>query len=76
MGAIKHHVHLGEHMITNEEKIDVINNRLDNLEFVMNSFIDHAEEFKDKYSLEEEILKCNSRKNALLQELSDLEALI
>jgi hypothetical protein len=42
----------------------------------MNSFIDHAEEFKDKYSLEEEILKCNSRKNALLQELSDLEALI
>ena len=76
MGAIKHHVHLGEHMITNEEKIDVINNRLDNLEFVMNSFIDHAEEFKDKYSLEEELLKCNSRKNALLQELSALEALI
>jgi hypothetical protein len=63
-------------MITNEEKIDVINNRLDNLEFIMNSFIDHAEEFKDKYSLEEELLKCNSRKNALLQELSALEALI
>jgi hypothetical protein len=76
MGAIKHHVHLGEHMITNEEKIDVVNNRLENLEFIMNSFIDHAEEFKDKYSLEEELLKCNSRKNALLQELSALEALI
>ena len=76
MGAVKHHVHIGEYMITNEEKIDVISNRLDNLEFIMNSFIDHAEEFKDKYSLEEELLKCNSRKNALLQELSALEALI
>jgi len=63
-------------MMTNEEKINIINNRLDNLEFIINSFIDHAEEFKDKYSLEEEILKCNSRKNALLQELSALEALI
>ena len=76
MGAIKHYVHIGEYMITNEEKIDVISNRLDNLEFIMNSFIDHAEEFKDKYSLEEELLKCNSIKNALLQELSALEALI
>jgi hypothetical protein len=76
MVSIKHNLCIGEHMITNEEKIYVINNRLDNLEFIMNSFIDHAEEFKDKYSLEEEILKCNSRKNALLQELSALEALI
>ena len=76
MGAIKHYIYLGGHIMTNEEKIDVISNRLDNLEFIMNSFIDHAEEFKDKYSLEEELLKCNSRKNALLQELSALEALI
>ena len=63
-------------MITTEEKIDTVKNRLSNLEFIMNSFIDHAEDFKDKYSLEEELLTCNSRKNALLQELSDLEALI
>ena len=76
MGAIKHHVHLGEYMITNKEKIDTVKNRLDNLEFIMNSFIDHAEDFKDKYSLEEELLACNSRKNVLLQELSTLEALI
>jgi len=76
MGAIKHYLYLGEYMITNEEKIDTIKNRLDNLEFIMNSFIDHAEDFKDKYSLEEELLACNSRKNALLQELSTLEALI
>ena len=72
MGAIKHHVHLGEHMITNEEKIDVINNRLDNLEFIMNSFIDHAEEFKDKYSLEDELLLCNLKKNTLLEALENL----
>jgi hypothetical protein len=76
MGAIKHYIYIGEYMITNQDKINIIDNRLDTLEFIMNSFIDHAEKFKDKYSLEEELLKCNSRKNALLQELSTLEALI
>jgi hypothetical protein len=55
-------------MITNEEKIDIISNRLDNLEFIMNSFIDHAEEFKDKYSLEDELDNCNSKKMSLLEE--------
>jgi hypothetical protein len=59
-------------MITNEEKIDTVKNRLDNLQFVMNSFIDHAEEFKDKYSLEDELLVCNSKKDALLDILEDL----
>ena len=68
MGAIKHYVHIGEYMITNEEKIDIISNRLDNLEFIMNSFIDHAEEFKDKYSLEDELDNCNSKKMSLLEE--------
>lgn len=55
-------------MITNAEKIDIINNRLDTLEFIMNSFIDHAEEFKDKYSLEQELANCNGKKTALLEE--------
>ncbi len=55
-------------MITNEEKIDIIKNRLDNLEFIINSFIDHAEEFKDKYSLEDELANCNRKKTALLKE--------
>lgn len=55
-------------MITNEEKIDIIKSRLDNLEFIINSFIDHAEEFKDKYSLEDELANCNRKKTALLKE--------
>lgn len=55
-------------MITNAEKIDIIDNRLDNLEFIINSFIDHAEEFKDKYSLEDELVNCNRQKAVLLKE--------
>lgn len=55
-------------MITNAEKIDTINNRLDTLEFIINSFIDHAEEFKDKYSLDQELANCNRKKTALLEE--------
>ncbi len=42
MGAIKHYIYLGEYMITNQDKINIIDNRLDTLEFIMNSFIDHA----------------------------------
>ena len=55
-------------MITNAEKIDIINNRLDNLEFIINSFIDHAEELKDKYSLEDNLADCNRKKTVLLEE--------
>ena len=55
-------------MITNADKIDTIDNRLDTLEFIMNSFIDHAEELKDKYSLENELANCNRKKTALLEE--------
>jgi hypothetical protein len=55
-------------MITNAEKIDAINNRLDNLEFIINSFIAHAEEFNGKYSLEQELANCNIKKMALLEE--------
>jgi hypothetical protein len=55
-------------MITNEEKLSILNSRLDNLEAIMNSFIEHAEEFKDKYSLEDELFICNSKKMALLEE--------
>jgi hypothetical protein len=55
-------------MITNAEKIDAINNRLNNLEFIINSFIAHAEEFKDKYSLEDKLADCNRKKMTLLEE--------
>ncbi len=72
MGAIKHYIYLGEYMITNQDKINIIDNRLDTLEFIMNSFIDHAEEFKDKYSLDQELANCNRKKTALLEEKQTL----
>ncbi|MBM3211113.1 hypothetical protein FJZ33_02770 [Candidatus Poribacteria bacterium] len=59
-------------MITNQEKIDILIHKIETIEFIKKSFIDHAEEFKDKYILEDEIAICNTKKNALLQELQDL----
>lgn len=59
-------------MISNEEKIEIITTRLDTLEFIIESFISHAQEFKNKYSLEEELISCNAQKDALLQELLNL----
>ena len=59
-------------MISNEEKIEIIINRLDTLDFIIESFISHAEEFQNKYSLEEELISCNAQKDVLLQELSSL----
>lgn len=57
-------------MITNDEKTSVLINRLNNLEAIIQSYIDHAEEFKDKYSLEEVLAECSIKKTALLQELN------
>ena len=59
-------------MITNKEKIDIVIEKINTLEFIKQSFIDHAEEFKNKYSLEEEISMCNHKKNLLLEELDSL----
>ena len=58
--------------MTNDEKIEFLINRLNNIEFTIKSFIEHAEEFKDKYSLEDELSTCNAKKNALLEELTKL----
>jgi len=58
--------------MTNQEKIDILINRLNNLELMKQSFIDHAEEFKDKYSLEDELSTCNVKKDVLLEALRDL----
>jgi hypothetical protein len=58
--------------MTNDEKIEFLINRLNNIEFTIKSFIEHAEKFKDKYSLEDELSTCNAKKNALLEELTKL----
>lgn len=59
-------------MINDQEKIQIIINRLDNLQGSIVSLIENAEVCKDKYILENEITICNTKKNALLQELQDL----
>jgi hypothetical protein len=59
-------------MITNQEKIEIITNKLNTLEFIIQSYIDHAEEFKNKYSLEDVLIDCNDKKQALMQKLQEL----
>jgi hypothetical protein len=55
-------------MITNEEKMEMVLNKLNNLEALIKSLIDNADICKDKYILENELLECNRKKTALLNE--------
>ena len=55
-------------MMTNQEKIEMILNKLNNLEALIKSLTDNAEICKGKYVLEDEILECNRKKTALLNE--------
>jgi hypothetical protein len=56
-------------MINYEEKVNFIINRISNIDAQIKSFIDNAEICAGKYSVEEEILACNAKKEALIQEL-------
>lgn len=56
-------------MIDNQEKIELIINKLNNIQGTINSYIEYADMLKDKYSLEEVLPECNSIKSALLEEL-------
>jgi hypothetical protein len=59
-------------MINNQEKIEIITSKLNNLHGLTISLIENSEICKDKYSLEDELSICNAKKSALLLELSDL----
>lgn len=59
-------------MINNEEKINILMSKLDTLQFIIKSYIDHAEEFKNKYSLEDVLPDYYSIKLALLEELDSI----
>ena len=59
-------------MISNEEKIAVIINRLNNLDLSIKSLVDNADVNINKYSLEEELALCEAKKNALLEALQNL----
>lgn len=60
-------------MITSQDKIEIILNKLNVLEFIIESYITHADDFKNKYSLDDELQKCNMQKNVLLAELDRLK---
>jgi hypothetical protein len=55
-------------MINNEEKIAIILNKINNLDALVKSLIDNAEICKDKYILADELIECDRRKTALLEE--------
>jgi|688.fasta_scaffold1411806_2 hypothetical protein len=66
-------------MISKEEQQDLDNIRieyligqLNNIQGSINSYIDHAEEFSEKYSLEEVLPDLNSQKEILLTEIQSL----
>jgi hypothetical protein len=59
-------------MINNEEKVAMIINKINNIDAQIKSFIDNAEICAGKYSVEEEVLACNAKKDALIQELNPL----
>jgi hypothetical protein len=59
-------------MLTNEEKISLIINQLNNIEIIMNIHIERADVLSDKYSLDQVLPECNAIKLALLEELESL----
>lgn len=59
-------------MISSEDKIQLVVNRLNNIQGDIDSYITHADVFQDKYSLEDVLPDCNSIKLALIQELESL----
>ena len=60
-------------MLTNEEKINLIVSHINNIDAQIKSFIDNAETCDGKYLVEEEILACNAKKTALIQEMESLD---
>ena len=56
-------------MINNQDKIRIVVDRLNNIQGDIDSYIEHADAFKDKYSLDSVLPECNAIKLALLQEL-------
>lgn len=69
MGPKFNHIYIGESMISNQEKIDIIVGRLNNIQEDIKSFIEHAQSFQGKYSLQEELEVCDAKKEVLLTEL-------
>ena len=58
--------------MNNQDKMNLVYDRLKNVEGDISSYIKHAEAFKDKYSLDNVLPECNSIRSALLEELESL----
>ena len=56
-------------MISNDDKMKIIIARINNVESSIISYIEHADVFQEKYSLDDVLLECNIVKSALIQEL-------
>jgi hypothetical protein len=59
-------------MLTKEEKIEIVTNRLKNLQLIVKSFIENEKKSRGKYVLKDELSFCNEKKEALLKILKDL----
>jgi len=55
--------------MNDQDKIELIIARLNNIQGDINSYVEHADAFQDKYSLEDVLPECNAIKKALLKEL-------
>jgi len=61
-------------MINTQDKIDIITNKINNLEALIISLTNNAEICAGKYSLEDELASCNAMKSALLEALEQITA--
>ena len=59
-------------MVENQKKIQLVVDKLNNIQGDIDSYIAHANIFQEKYSLEEVLIHCNAIKSALLIELESL----
>ena len=53
--------------MNDQDKIELIIARLNNIQGDINSYVEHADAFQDKYSLEDVLPECNAIKKALLK---------
>lgn len=56
----------------NNIRIDYLINQLNNIQGAINSYIDHADIFSDKYSLEDVLPELNAQKEIIVSEINNL----
>jgi hypothetical protein len=59
-------------MLSNEEKIQILIDKINNINGDIKLYIERSESLKDKYSLDEVLPPCYFKKSFLLQELEKI----